>query len=126
MIDEIIRRCGFPVIGGFVANRNANMTDCVDPMTLYRESIAVLIGADGTVYLAPVDATTTLDDQPPLAFRPANGLRPEKRIGFLWRTAGFAFRAGEFSGAYLISPDLLQTPQFPKSKDYVNYLMQHS
>lgn len=124
MIEELIAQSAIAAVGGFVANRTANMTDCVDPLSLYQRSLAVLIGADGAVYYAPVDASKALAEQAPPVFTPMRGIRLEKRIGLLWRTAGFAVRDGEQRGDYLVSPDMLQTERFRKPKDYVNYLIQ--
>lgn len=124
MIEELIAQSAIDAVGGFVANRTANITDCVDPLSLYQHSLAVLIAADGSVYFAPVDASKPLAEQAQPRFLPMQGVRLEKRIGFLWRTAGFAIRDGEMQGDYLVSPDMLQTERFRKPKDYVNYLIQ--
>ena len=124
MIDRVLAQFGAPCRGGFVAYYHDSALYPSDPAAMFTRAVAVLIAADGTLYICPADLSRP---DAPQDF----DLQPIPKTNFGSRATGalfargcyFSIDEGPFAGAYQISDDRVACTQFPTPRAYRRFLL---
>ncbi len=120
MIEQFIRRCGFPCRGGFIAYYNDMNVYAPDPMWMLSRAVAVLVCGSGQLLISHADLTREEQAAEDAVFSVLDrALLGKRSTGALFAQGRyFSIREGEFAGSYQISDDLIRSDELPDPRAY--------
>lgn len=105
------------MIGGFIAKSADPILAHVNPSRLQEKDLVVLIQANQSI----VVSFANQQDQTNWATLSREQVHQSKSL-LEPKTCYFKIKHGEYTGTYLISPDLILNEQFKNEKDYLQVL----